>query len=102
MCKNEGVDTLAIVNVISSTIAREADMVMPMLAGPEICVATTKGYFSQSYICSLLVLKLMYRNRIIDKKELVRIFEEFKKLPQFIKEVIDKLDYLKVAKSIYK
>ena len=102
MCKNEGVDTLAIVNVISSTIAREADMVMPMLAGPEICVATTKGYFSQSYICSLLTLKLMYRNRIIDKKELIKIFEEFKKLPQFIKEVIDKLDYTKVAKSIYK
>ena len=102
MCKSEGVDTLAIVNVISSTIAREADMVMPMLAGPEICVATTKGYFSQNYICSLLALKLMYRNRIIDKKELVRIFEEFKKLPKFIKEVIEKVDYLKVAKSIYK
>ena len=102
MCKSEGVDTLAIVNVISSTIAREADMVMPMLAGPEICVATTKGYFSQSYICSLLALKLMYRNRIIDKKELVRIFEEFKKLPKFIKDVIGKVDYLKVAKSIYK
>ena len=102
MCKSEGVDTLAIVNVISSTIAREADMVMPMLAGPEICVATTKGYFSQSYICSLLILKLMYRNRIIDKKELTRIFEEFKKLPKFIKKVIEKDDYLKIAKSIYK
>lgn len=102
MCKSEGVDTLAIVNVISSTIAREADMVMPMLAGPEICVATTKGYFSQSYICSLLILKLMYRNRIIDKKELIRIFEEFKKLPKFIKKVIEKDDYLKIAKSIYK
>lgn len=102
MCKGEGVDTLAIVNVISSTIAREADMVMPMLAGPEICVATTKGYFSQSYICSLLVLKLMYRNRIIDKKELTRIFEDFKKLPKYISSVISKDDYIKVAKSIYK
>lgn len=102
MCKSEGVDTLAIVNVISSTIAREADMVMPMLAGPEICVATTKGYFSQSYICSLLVLKLMYRNRIIDKKELTRIFEDFKKLPKYINSVISKDDYIKVAKSIYK
>lgn len=102
MCKNEGVDTLAIVNVISSSIAREADMVMPMLAGPEICVATTKGYFSQSYICSLLALKLIYKKRIIDKKELVRIFEEFKKLPKYINKVINDTDYLKIAKSIYK
>ena len=43
MVKEEGVDTLAIVNVTSSTIAREAKYIMPMLAGPEICVATTKA-----------------------------------------------------------
>ena len=46
MCNEEGIDTLAIVNVPTSTIAREAKYIMPMLAGPEICVATTKGYYS--------------------------------------------------------
>ena len=101
MCNEEGIDTLLIVNVISSTMARESKYILPMLAGPEICVATTKGYFSQSYICSLLCLKLMYRRKIIDKNELDRILEELRKLPQNIEKAI-KEDYVSVAKSIYK
>ena len=102
MCKEEGVDTLAIVNVVSSTIAREAKYVMPMLAGPEICVATTKGFFSQSYLCSLLVLKYMYRMRLINKEEKDRILEDFNKLPKLIKKVIEIPSYKEIAKSIYK
>lgn len=102
MCKEENVDTLAIVNVVSSTIAREAKYVMPMLAGPEICVATTKGYFAQSYICSLLLLKYMYRMRLINKEEKDRILEDFKKLPKLIKKVIEIPSYKEIAKSIYK
>lgn len=101
MCNSEGVDTVAIVNVLTSTMAREAKYVLPMLAGPEICVATTKGYFSQSYICSLLVLNLMYKTGLIDKEKLSSIFDEFKKLPENIEKVINQ-DYKKVAKSIYK
>ena len=101
MCNSEGVDTVAIVNVLTSTMAREAKYVLPMLAGPEICVATTKGYFSQSYICSLLVLNLMYKTGLIDKEKLSSIFDEFKKLPENIEKVINQ-DYKKVVKSIYK
>ncbi|MBQ6284816.1 MAG: glutamine--fructose-6-phosphate transaminase (isomerizing) [Bacilli bacterium] len=101
MCNEEGIDTVAIVNVISSTMAREAKYVLPMLAGPEICVATTKGYFSQSYICSLLVLKVMYKRKIINREELTRILEDFNKLPKYIDEVINK-DYKIIADSIYK
>ena len=102
MCNSKCIDTLAIVNVVSSTIAREAKYVMPMLAGPEICVATTKGYFAQSYLCSLLMLKYMYSKRIIKKDEVLRIFEEFKKLPQLIKKVIENPNYKIIAKAIYK
>lgn len=102
MCNDENVDTLAIVNVISSTIAREAKYVMPMLAGPEICVATTKGYFSQSYLCSLIMLKYMYKHRLIDKDEVKRILEEYKTLPKNIKKIIDDTSYKNIAKSIYK
>ena len=101
MCNDEGIDTVAIVNVISSTMAREAKYVLPMLAGPEICVATTKGYFSQSYICSLLVLKVMYKRKIINREELTRILEDFNKLPKYIDEVINK-NYKIIADSIYK
>lgn len=102
MCNNENVDTLAIVNVISSTIAREAKYMLPMLIGPEISVATTKGYFSQSYLCSLLVLKLLYKMRIFNLDEVNKIFSEFKKLPKYIDEVINKTNYKEVANNIYK
>ena len=101
MCNSENVDTLAIVNVTSSTIAREAKYVMPMLAGPEICVATTKGFYSQSYLCSLLMLKYMYKKNIINKDEVDRILIEFSKLPKYVEKVIN-IDYKGVAKSIYK
>ncbi|NLC48087.1 MAG: glutamine--fructose-6-phosphate transaminase (isomerizing) [Tenericutes bacterium] len=102
MCNEEGVDTLAIVNTVSSTMAHEAKYVMPMLAGPEICVATTKGYFSQSYLCSLLILKYMYSTRIINKEERDKIFEEFKKLSKYIKNIIKETNYKEVAKALYK
>ena len=102
MCNEEGIDTLAIVNVVSSTIARGSKYVMPMLAGPEICVATTKGFFSQSYLCVLLVLKYMYKNRVIDKDERDRIFEEFRRLPKNIKNTIENPNYKAVAKALYK
>lgn len=102
MCNENNVDTLAVVNVISSTIARESKYVMPMLAGPEICVATTKGYFAQSYICSLIMLKYIYKTKGIDKKELLRIFEEFRKLEKNISKVIKDETYKEIAKSIYK
>ena len=101
MCNEEGIDTLAIVNVPTSTIAREAKYIMPMLAGPEICVATTKGYYSQSYLCSLLMLKYMYKKNIIKKDEVDKILSEFSKLPIFVEKVIN-IDYKPVAKSIYK
>ena len=101
MCNEEGIDTLAIVNVPTSTIAREAKYIMPMLAGPEICVATTKGYYSQSYLCSLLMLKYMYKKNIIKKDEVDKILSEFSKLPKFVEKVIN-IDYKPVAKSIYK
>lgn len=101
MCNEEGIDTLAIVNVPTSTIAREAKYIMPMLAGPEICVATTKGYYSQSYLCSLLILKYMYKKNIIKKDEVDKILSEFSKLPIFVEKVIN-IDYKPVAKSIYK
>ncbi len=101
MCNEEGVDTLAIVNVSTSTIAREAKYIMPMLAGPEICVATTKGYYSQCYLCSLLMLKYMYKKNIIKKDEVDKIISEFSKLPKYVEKVIN-IDYKGVAKNIYK
>ena len=56
--KEEGIDTLAIVNVVGSSIAREADETLYIKAGPEISVATTKAYSAQALLISLLAIKL--------------------------------------------
>ena len=56
--KAQGVPVFAIVNVVGSTIAREADNVFYTLAGPEIAVATTKAYSTQLVACYLLAVQL--------------------------------------------
>ena len=56
--KNEGVDTLAIVNVVGSSISREADKTLYIKAGPEISVATTKAYSGQLLLLILISIKL--------------------------------------------
>ena len=54
LCKERGVRTIGIVNVVGSSIAREADATMYTWAGPEISVATTKAYSTQLAACYLL------------------------------------------------
>ena len=71
--KEEGVDTLAIVNVVGSSIAREADETLYIKAGPEISVATTKAYSAQALLISLLAIKLSGNNELL--KELDGIEE---------------------------
>lgn len=99
--KENGQDTLAIVNVKTSTIAREADRALFIEAGEEIAVATTKAYLLQVAMLSLLSLKLAY-----DKKLITNIDEqlkEFKVVPEQVKEIIERRDqYKRVAIEIYK
>ena len=99
MAKDNGIDTLAIVNVKTSTIARESDKQIFIEAGPEIAVATTKAYILQSGILSLLAYKTAKDKKLIS----MDIIKETKKLPRLIKEVLDRREeYLSIAKSIYK
>lgn len=96
--KSDGVDTLAIVNVKGSTIARESDKQIFIEAGPEIAVATTKAYMLQVAILSLLSYKAAISKGLIEED----ILEEVKMLPRMVKEVIDRReDYLNIAKEIY-
>lgn len=101
LANKNNVDTLAIVNVTSSTIAREAKYIIPMLAGPEISVATTKGYFSQSYIMSLLILKAMHKLKKLNETEITNILKETKDLNKLVSKVIENQSYKEIAKSIY-
>lgn len=92
--KDNNVDTLAIVNVKTSTIARETDKQIFIEAGPEIAVATTKAYILQVAIFGLLAYRASGLNNLSN---------EIKKLPRYVKEILDnRSKYFKIAKDIYK
>lgn len=94
------VKTLAIVNVKTSTIARESDEQIFIEAGPEIAVATTKAYILQVGIMALLAYKTALEKGLV--KEEHKVLEEAEKLPRLIKEVLDRREeYKQVAQTIY-
>ena len=98
--KDMGIDTLAIVNVVGSTIAREADNVIYIKAGPEISVATTKAYFAQIAILGLLALNIGYSREEITDQEIENILREFPNFPNVIENLINE-DYKNTAEMIY-
>lgn len=96
----ENIDTLAIVNVKTSTIAREAKHVMLIEAGPEIAVATTKAYLLQVAVFSLIALKAA--NLLGLEKNYNDILKEAENLPKLLKKVLeDKEEFKSISKEIY-
>ncbi|XME02834.1 glutamine--fructose-6-phosphate transaminase (isomerizing) [Lachnospiraceae bacterium C1.1] len=79
-----GCKVLAIVNVVGSSIAREADAVMYTWAGPEISVATTKAYSAQLIAAYLLAIKFAYTRGMINDSEMKDYIDDLKKLPDQI------------------
>ena len=97
--KESGAHTLAIVNVETSTIAREADEHFFITAGPEIAVATTKAYMLQVGALALISYNSAKKRKLIDYS----IEEDIKLLPKLVKDIIDKREeYKQIAKEIYK
>ncbi len=80
--KAHGIKVLGIVNVVGSSIAREADSVMYTWAGPEIAVATTKAYSAQLIALYLLAMKFAYTRQQIDDNELQTLIKDLRKLPE--------------------
>jgi len=87
--KNRQVKTLAIVNVVGSSIAREAANVFYTLAGPEISVATTKAYSAQLIAVYTLALQFAKERNEIEMPEYEKLIKELDTLPDKIQEVID-------------
>ncbi len=79
--KEKGGRVLGIVNVVGSSIAREADNVMYTWAGPEIAVATTKAYTAQLIAQYLLAMKFAHVRGLLDDAGLAGMIEDLKKLP---------------------
>lgn len=97
--KEKGIDTLAIVNVVGSSIAREANKVLYIKAGPEIAVATTKAYSCQLMMLSLIAMYLGIKKGSLNES----ILKEYEELDSLLEEALDNTDELfKIAKKIYK
>lgn len=100
LAKSEGIDTLAVVNVIGSSIAREAKYVAYTLAGPEIAVATTKAYCTQVALLSMIALNLAYIHGQIEKPEIEDIIDEINGLPKIMDDMLADRQYIEAGKLI--
>ncbi|MBQ6435906.1 MAG: glutamine--fructose-6-phosphate transaminase (isomerizing) [Synergistaceae bacterium] len=87
--KENGIKTLAIVNVVGSTIAREADSVFYTMAGPEIAVATTKAYSAQLIACYVLAMQFAKVRNEIEDSYYEKLMSDIQKLPEKIDEILD-------------
>lgn len=88
--KELGSKTLAVVNVIGSTIAREADYVLYTAAGPEISVASTKAYTTQLGCLYLIALKFAHIMGKIEDKDYIHYQEELLAIPAKLQAILDK------------
>ena len=87
--KANGIRTLAVVNVVGSTIAREADNVLYTLAGPEIAVATTKAYSTQLAAMYAIAVALAKARSEIDDFDYQNYINELQALPEKIEKVLE-------------
>ncbi len=92
MAKDEGVKTLGIVNVVGSSIAREADNVFYTLAGPEISVATTKAYSTQLVAAYLLALEFAIAREEIAADRYTALINEINTIPSKVEKILEDKD----------
>ncbi|MCI6615519.1 glutamine--fructose-6-phosphate transaminase (isomerizing) [Ruminococcus sp.] len=89
LAKQKGATTLAIVNAKGSSIAREADMLIYTLAGPEIAVASTKAYITQLSVVYLFAFELALAKETVSVAECKRLVSALMKMPEAVEYVID-------------
>ncbi len=87
--KKLGVRTLGVINVLGSSIAREADHVFYTLAGPEIAVATTKAYSAQLIAMDLLAMHFAHVRGLLDDDALAAMIAELQSLPSKVEQLIE-------------
>ncbi|MDD4688777.1 MAG: glutamine--fructose-6-phosphate transaminase (isomerizing) [Eubacteriales bacterium] len=88
-CKNRGATVLSIVNVVGSTISKLSDFVIYTWAGPEIAVATTKGYITQIAILDMLALWFADNLNLIDEKLYTDLISDIHTLPERVQRALD-------------
>ncbi len=89
LAKEKGIKTLAIVNVIGSSIAREADQVIYTLAGPEIAVATTKAYSAQLIVTYLIAMQAGRARGVLNEEKYGVLIDELFTVPAKIEKILE-------------
>ena len=88
-CQKRGAKTLAVVNVVGSTIAKLADHTLYTWAGPEIAVATTKGYTTQLTVLYLFALYTAEKLTLVSEEDYHRLLSQLQGLPKQMQQVLD-------------
>ena len=102
LCKKENLKTCSVVNVVESSIARQSDCVLPIHAGPEIGVASTKAFLGQMLVLYLFSLKIGEVRGDLDNRKYKKLISNLKNLPQLIKETLKEEQKIQlIAKDIY-
>ncbi len=88
LCKQNGVKTCAVVNVVESSIARDSEFVLPIHCGTEIGVASTKAFLGQILILYILALKLALLRKDIEKSHFDKKIDDLKNLPKLVEQTL--------------
>lgn len=99
--KKRGFHVLGIVNVVGSSIAREADNVLYTWAGPEIAVATTKAYSAQLIALYLLAMKLAQAKKTIDADRMQHLLGCLERLPYQVERLLNTKDQIQKFANRY-
>ena len=110
LCNKNNVKTCSVVNAVESSIARSSNFVLPIHAGPEIGVASTKAFIGQMLVLYILAIKISEIRNEISKKDYEKKINDLKKLPDLIKKTLNYCqnntpiiakDFLKAKGSIF-
>ncbi|MEA4815527.1 MAG: glutamine--fructose-6-phosphate transaminase (isomerizing) [Lachnospiraceae bacterium] len=99
--KRNGIKVISIVNVVGSSIARESDHVLYTWAGPEIAVATTKGYITQLAVLYIIALYFAKVRNTIDKDYFLKLTSDLSKIPEFISGMLNLKKYMEELAGVY-
>ena len=100
-CKEHGVRTIGVVNVVGSSIAREADATLYTWAGPEIAVATTKAYSTQLAACYLLAVEFARVRGTLAEGQYESLVNELQALPDKIEKTLSDKERIQWFASKY-
>ena len=96
LCKQNNAKTCSIVNVVESSIARISDWVLPIHAGPEIGVASTKAFLGQLLVLYILILKISKIRGDVSEKEIIKKIDDLKKIPDALNQVLKIEDKIQI------